>query len=60
MERLESLLSRKFLFAILVTVLSFILVILKQVTPEQWLQFVAVIGTGYVLTNTASKFANNK
>jgi len=60
MKRFESLLSRKFLFAILVTVLSFVLVILKLVTPEQWLQFVAVIGTGYVLTNTASKFANNK
>jgi len=59
MKRLESLLSRKFIFAILVTILSFVLVILKLITPEQWLEFTAVIGVTYVIGNTVSKFTNS-
>ena len=51
-------LSRKFIFAILVTVLSFVLLVLERVTSEQWLLFIEVIGATYVIGNVGTKIAD--
>lgn len=49
--------GRKFLFAILAVLLSFILVLARFATAEQWMQFVEIIGGAYVIGNVASKFS---
>ncbi|MBC7236232.1 MAG: hypothetical protein H5T69_10335 [Chloroflexi bacterium] len=49
--------GRKFLFALLAVILSFILVLARLATAEQWMQFVEVIGAAYVIGNVASKFS---
>ncbi len=58
MERVNYLLSRKFLFAILATLLAFVLVLTDKVSSPDFLAFIGVIGTQYVLGNVASKFAH--
>lgn len=55
---MEKLGGRKFIFATLVTILAFILVVLERVTSLQWLQFVIVVGATYVIGNVSSKIAN--
>jgi hypothetical protein len=50
----NDLLSRKFLFAILVVVLSFILVFIGKITSTEWVGFVEIIGGIYVIGNVAS------
>lgn len=57
MERINDLLSRKFLFAILATVLAFVLVLTDKVAAQDFLAFVGVIGAQYILGNVVSKFA---
>jgi hypothetical protein len=56
MERINDLLSRKFLFAVLATVLGFVLVLTDKVSAQDFLAFVGVIGAQYVLGNVVSKF----
>ncbi len=51
-----NLISTKFLFAVLVVTLGFILV-MHQLTAETWMQFTAVIGGIYVAGNVADKLA---
>ena len=58
MERINDLLSRKFLFAILATALAFVLVLTDKVVAQDFLAFVGVIGAQYVLGNVVSKFAH--
>lgn len=52
--------GRKFVFAILLTILSFVLVILKIVESAEWLKFMEVVGGTYVLGNVAVKFIPEK
>ena len=47
--------GRKFLFCLLLTVLSFVLVLTKALTPKEWTDFVMVVGGIYVLGNVGSK-----
>jgi len=51
------LLSRKFLFSLLLTVLSFVLVLTGKLTPKEWTDFVMIISGIYATSNVASKFA---
>ncbi|MBC7238627.1 MAG: hypothetical protein H5T71_00820, partial [Chloroflexi bacterium] len=48
--------GRKFLFAVLVVVLAFALVLARLADAEQWMRFVEIVGGAYVLGNVASKF----
>jgi len=50
--------GRKFLFALSVVILSFILVLAKAATADQWMQFVEIVGGSYILGNVASKFSS--
>lgn len=52
---IETLGGRKFIFAILTVVLGFILVVLKEITAEDWLQMAQVVGGVYVMGNVATK-----
>lgn len=51
----QTLISKKFIYALLVTILGFILVALHQVKPDDWFSFVQVIGGIYVVGNIAEK-----
>jgi len=51
------LLSRKFLLSLLLTVLSFVLVLTGKLTSKEWTDFVMVISGIYATSNVASKFA---
>ncbi len=50
--------GRKFIFAMLAIILSFILVVLKMVEPTDWFNFTGVIGGSYIIGNVASKLTN--
>lgn len=54
---LEKLGGRKFLFAVLVVVLGFVLVLTAHVGANDWLGFVEIVGGSYILGNVASKFS---
>lgn len=54
---LEELGGRKFLFAILVTVLGFVMVVTQVATSDAWMKFVEVVGGSYILGNVVSKFS---
>lgn len=49
------LLSRKFIYAILVVVAGFILVVVGKATADQWMTFTTVMGGIYVIGNVATK-----
>ena len=51
------LLSRKFLFSLLLTTLSFVLVLTGKLTSKEWTDFVMIISGIYATSNVASKFA---
>jgi len=51
------LLSRKFIFSLLLTTLSFVLVLTGKLTSKEWTDFVMVVAGIYVSSNVASKFA---
>jgi hypothetical protein len=51
---MKTLLSRKFIFAILAVLLGFGLVLTKYLDANQWLNFVQVIGGIYVIGNVVS------
>jgi len=50
------LLSRKFLFSLLLTTLSFVLVLTGKLTSKEWTDFVMVVAGIYATSNVASKF----
>ena len=54
---LEKVGGRKYLFAILVVVLGFVLVMTGKVDPKDWFGFVEIIGGSYILGNVVSKFS---
>jgi len=54
---LNPLLSRKFLFSLLLTILSFVLVLTGKLTSKEWTDFVMIISGIYATSNVASKFA---
>jgi len=58
MENLKPFLSRKFLFCLLLTILSFVLVLVGKLTPKEWTDFTMVVGSIYILGNSISKFSN--
>lgn len=49
--------GRKFLFAVFVTALAFVLVLNKLVGAEEWMKFVEIVAGSYVVGNVASKFS---
>lgn len=49
---IEEIGGRKFFFAFLVTILSFILVVLGKVSVEAWFTFISVVGATYVIGNS--------
>lgn len=53
----DNLLSSKFLYAVFVVLLGFILVVLKMVESSVWFNFAEIIGGIYVAGNTISKFS---
>lgn len=55
MEGVENLLSRKFLFSILITIMGFVLVLVGRVAAERFLNFVAIVGATYIVGNVSSK-----
>ena len=54
---LEKIGGRKYLFAILVVVLGFVLVMTGRVESKEWFGFVEVVGGSYILGNVVSKFS---
>lgn len=52
---MTSLLSRKFLFAVVADLMGFILTLQGKATAEQWMAFTAALGVTYILGNVASK-----
>jgi heme/copper-type cytochrome/quinol oxidase subunit 4 len=50
------LLSRKFLLSLLLTVLSFVLVLTGKLTAKEWTDFVMIILGIYATSNVATKF----
>ena len=52
--------GRKFLYALLAIVLSFVLVILGKVTPSEWITLVEIMGTVYVIGNIGEHVALGK
>jgi len=50
-------LSRKFLFSLLLTILSFVLVLIGKLTPKEWTDFVMIVAGIYATSNVATKFA---
>lgn len=55
---LEALGGRKFIFAMIMLVMAFVLVILKTLDPDSFLKFAAIIGGTYVAGNVAATIAN--
>jgi MFS-type transporter involved in bile tolerance (Atg22 family) len=57
---IEQLGGRKFIFAVLAAVLVFALVILKVVTPEDFLNLLKFLLATYTAGNVVSKFADKE
>jgi len=55
---LEKVGGRKFIYAVLITLLGFALVVLEKVTAEAFLNFVGIVGATYVLGNVATKITD--
>jgi hypothetical protein len=53
----EPLLSRKFIYAVLVVIFGFSLTVTGFVSAEAFFNFAEIIGASYILGNVASKFA---
>ena len=51
--------SKKFLFGILLAILSFILVLAGKLSATEWVTFVGVVGGLYVIVNV-SEASNTK
>lgn len=49
--------STKFIFAVLITILGFVLVAIGKVSGQEFLTFAEVVGGTYVLGNVVQKFA---
>jgi heme/copper-type cytochrome/quinol oxidase subunit 4 len=49
------LLSRKFLLSLLLTILSFILVLIGKLTAKEWTDFVMIVAGIYATSNVATK-----
>jgi hypothetical protein len=49
--------GRKFVYAILVVVLGFVLVFIGKVTAEDWMNFASIVGGIYVIGNIVSQFS---
>ena len=56
---MEKLGGRKFLFCLLLTVLSFVMVITKSLTPKEWTDFVMVVGGIYIIGNVGVRIADS-
>ena len=52
---MKLLLSKKFIFALVVTAMGFVLVLLKETSSDVFFKFVAVIGGTYVVGNISDK-----
>lgn len=50
--------GRKFVFAVLVTILGFVLVLAGKVSAENWQNFVILISGIYVVGNIGDKIVN--
>lgn len=51
---MEALLSRKFLFAVLLVILDFVLVLIGKVTASEFSSFAMIVGGMYVVGNLGS------
>jgi hypothetical protein len=54
---MENLLSTKFIYAMFGVALAFVLVLMGNLTGEQFTNFVEILGASYILGNVISKFA---
>jgi hypothetical protein len=54
---IEAIGGRKFIFAMMVTILSFVLVLVGKLMVNEYLNFVEVIGGLYVIGNVTSAVA---
>lgn len=52
---MSELLSRKFIYAMVVLIMGFVLVILNKLTAEAFVNLASVIGGVYVIGNVATK-----
>lgn len=59
MDQIKNAGGRKFVFAFLSAVLSFVLVVMGKVSAENWFTFMGVIGATYVIGNVTSKLVGN-
>ena len=55
---IEKLGGRKFVFGMMLIVLSFVLVCVGKLETEIWTQFVSIVGGTYVLGNVASRITD--
>lgn len=56
----DPLLSRKFIYAVLVLLLGFALVALKVITGDAWINLAQTMGGIYVIGNVAGQFVATK
>jgi hypothetical protein len=54
----QTLISKKFIYALLISILGFVFVVLGKVTANDWFSFVQIIGGMYVIGNIAEKVVN--
>ena len=57
---IEKLGGRKYIYTVLLTLLSFVFMLLGKLTPKEFLDFAIVIGGVYTAGNVVGKFSNNK
>lgn len=57
---MEKLLSRKFLFSVLVTVMAFTLTLMGNLKAAEFLTFVGVVGATYIIGNVSSQLVDKQ
>jgi hypothetical protein len=60
MDIRDILISKKFIFAIILAIMGFVLVLLDKTTSDFFFKFIEVIGAGYVVGNISDKINDTR
>ena len=55
-----TLLSKKFIFALVVVIMGFVLVLIKATTSDFFFKFVEIVGATYVVGNISDKIKDTR
>jgi hypothetical protein len=56
----EILLSKKFIFALVVAIMAFVLVLLDKTTSEFFFKFIEIVGATYLVGNVSDKINDTR